>query len=42
MAGVFLGKFKKADNKDGKIKDLHAKIGQLEVKNEFLSQVLKK
>ncbi len=29
MAGVFSDKVKKAENKDGEIKDLHAKIGQL-------------
>ena len=27
MAGVFSDKVKKAENKDGEIKDLHAKIG---------------
>ena len=38
MAGVFSDKVKKAENKDGEIKDLHAKIGQLAVENDFLSQ----
>ena len=33
MAGVFSDKVKKAENKDGEIKDLHAKIGQLAVEN---------
>ena len=35
MAGVFSGKVKKAENKDGEIKELHARIGQLAVKNDF-------
>ena len=42
MANVFLDKVKKAENKDGEIKDLHAKIGQLAVENDFLSQGLKR
>ena len=42
MAGVFSDKVKKAKNKDGKIKELHAKIGQLAVENDFLSQGLKR
>ena len=42
MAGVLSGKVKKADNKDGEIKELHAKIGQLAVENDFLSQGLKR
>jgi transposase len=42
MARVFSGKVKKAENKDREIKELHAKTGQLDVENEFLSQVLKK
>ena len=42
MTGVFSDKFKKAENKDGEIKDLHAKIGQLAVENGFLSQGLKR
>ena len=33
MAGVFSDKVKKAANKDGEIKELHAKIGQLAVEN---------
>jgi transposase len=37
MAGVFSDKIKKAENKD-----LHAKIGQLAVENDFLSQGLKR
>ncbi|MEQ3726274.1 MAG: IS3 family transposase [Tateyamaria sp.] len=41
MAGVFSDKIKKAESKDGEIKDLHAKIGQLAVENDFLSQGLK-
>jgi transposase len=39
MAGVFSDKVK---NKDGEIKELHAKIGQLAVENDFLSQGLKR
>ena len=35
-------KVKKAENKDGEIKELHAKIGQLAVENDFLSQGLKR
>ena len=38
MAGVFSDKVKKAENKDGEIKELHAKIGQLAVENDFLSR----
>ena len=42
MVNVFSDKVKKAENKDGEIKELHAKIGQLEVENDFLSQGLKR
>ena len=42
MAGVFSDKVKKAEIKDNEIKDLHAKIGQLAVGNDFLSQGLKR
>ena len=42
MAGVFSDKVKKAEKNDGEIKDLHAKIGQLAVENDFLSQGLKR
>ena len=42
MAGVFSDKVKKAENNDGEFKDLHAKIGQLAVENDFLSQGLKR
>ena len=42
MAGVFSDKVKKAETKDGEIKELHAKIGQLAVQNDFLSQGLKR
>ena len=42
MAGVFSDKVKKAENKEVEIKDLHAKIGQLAVENDFLSQGLKR
>ena len=42
MANVFSDKVKKAENKEGEIKDLHAKIGQLAVENDFLSQGLKR
>jgi transposase-like protein len=40
MAGVFSDKVKKAENKGREIKGLHAKIGQLAVENDFLSQGL--
>ena len=42
MASVFSDKVKKAENNDREIKDLHAKIGQLAVENDFLSQGLKR
>jgi len=42
MANVVSDKVKKAENKDGEIKELHAKIGQLAVENDFLSQGLKR
>ena len=42
MAGVFSDKVKKAETKDGEIKELHAKIAQLAVQNDFLSQGLKR
>ena len=32
---MFSGKVKKVQTKDGEIKELHAKIGQLAVENEF-------
>ena len=35
MAGVFSDKVKKAETKDGKIKELHAKIAQLALQNNF-------
>jgi transposase-like protein len=35
MAGVFSDKIKKAKIKDGEIKELHAKIAQLAVQNNF-------
>ena len=37
IAHVFSDKVKKAGDKDGEIKELHAKIGQLAVENDFLS-----
>ena len=42
MAGVFRDKVKKTESKDGEIKDMHTKIGQLAVENDFLSQALKR
>jgi transposase len=39
--GVF-GQGQKPENKDSEIKELHAKIGQLAVENDFLSQGLKR
>ena len=35
MAGVFSDKVKKAETKDGEIKERHAKIAQLAVQNDF-------
>ena len=35
MAGVFSDKVKKAEIKDSEIKELHAKIAQLSVQNDF-------
>jgi transposase-like protein len=35
MANAFSDQVKKAENKDGEIKELHAKIGQLAVENVF-------
>ena len=35
MAGVFSDKVRKAETKDGEIKELHAKIAQLSVQNDF-------
>ncbi|MCF6216198.1 MAG: IS3 family transposase [Emcibacter sp.] len=41
MAGLFTGKSEKHQaNKDGEIKDLHAKIGQLTIENDFLAKGL--
>ena len=37
MANVFSDKVKKAENKDGEIKELHAKIGQLRCLSNKLS-----
>ena len=42
MAGVFSDKVKKAENREGEFKELHVKIGQLAVENDFLSQGLKR
>ena len=42
MASGFSDKVKKAEDKDGEIKELHAKIGKLAVENDFLSQGLKR
>jgi len=42
LTGVFSDKIRKAENKDVEIKELHAKIGQLAVENDFLSQGLKR
>jgi transposase len=38
MAGVFSDKVKKAENKDGEIKELHVKIGQLAVEKDFFTR----
>ena len=42
MAGVFSDKVKKAENREGEFKELHVKIGQLAVENDFLAQGLKR
>ena len=42
MASLFLDKAKKSETKYGEIKELHAKIGQPAVENDFLSQGLKR
>lgn len=43
MAGLFTGKSEKQPaNKDGEIKDLHAKIGQLTIENDFLAKAFKR
>jgi transposase len=42
MTNVFSDKVKKAKNKDDEVKELHAKIGQLAVENDFLSKGLKR
>jgi transposase len=42
MAGVFSDNVNKAENKDGEIKELLAKIGQFAVEYDFLSQGLKR
>ena len=42
MASLFSDKIKKAANKESEIKELDAKIGQLAVENDFLSQGLKR
>ena len=39
---VFSDKIKKTANKNGEIKDFHAKIGQLALESDFLSQGLKR
>ena len=38
MAGVFSDKVKKAENREGEIKELHAKIGQLAVEKFFVTR----
>ncbi|WP_353628703.1 hypothetical protein ABM428_17375 (plasmid) [Sulfitobacter sp. TCYB15] len=42
MAEVFSDKIKTAKNKDGEIKDLHAKIDQLAVETDFSTRGLKR
>ena len=39
IAGVFSDKVKKAKNKNGEIKELHAKIDQFAVENDFCHKV---
>ena len=38
MAGVCSDNVKKAENKDGEIKELHAKVGQLAVENHIFQE----
>jgi transposase len=42
LTGVFSDKVKKAENNEAEVKELHAKIGELAVENDFLSQGLKR
>ena len=42
IASLFSDKAKQTENNDGEIKELRAKIGQLAVENDFLSQGLKR
>ena len=42
LAGVFSDKAKKSGQADSEIKELHAKIVQLTVENDFLAQGLKR
>ena len=42
LTSVFSDKVKKAENNEAEVKELHAKIGQLAVENDFLSQGLKR
>ena len=42
LTGVFSDKVKKAEKNEVEVKELHAKIGQLAVENDFLSQGLKR
>jgi len=42
LTDVFSDKVKRAKNNEAAVKDLHAKIGRLAVKNDFLSQGLKR
>ena len=37
-ASLFSDKVKKAETKDGEIKELHAKIGLMEVENNFFQK----
>jgi len=41
LTGVFSDKVRRAEDNEAEVKELHAKIGKLAVKNDFLSQGLK-
>ena len=41
LTGVFSDRVRQAEDNEAEVKDLHAKIGNLAVENDFLSQGLK-
>ena len=42
LTGVFSDKVKRVEDNNAEVKELHAKIGKLEVENDFLAQGLKR